>query len=949
MNMINILKKSRLYFLVVFLAACSLFILPAKNVSAANTNIYISPSSTTVGNSAGFTVDLKLNTTTAFLGWQVDIQYDATKLQCTGVTMGTWLSNYVTGHGGMVWSPGSPTIDNSGGSITNLAQGGLNISAGLTGDGVLCTISFTTNQNVNSITSVNPLNISVTNTQGSDIPNVTFNGGAIFVGTIPAPSITSFAPTAQVPGGIVIINGSNFTGTSSVSFGGIAAQAFFFNSDTKITALVGTGASGTVAVTTPGGTSSLSGFTLLSAPVISYFSPVSAAGGQSVIITGTGFSGSSSVSFGGTAAVNFTVNSPVQITAIVAANGASGAVSVINSYGTGTLSGFTFIPPPVISSFTPSSGGNGTIVTINGSGFTGTSIVNFGGTPAQHFTIISNTQITAIVGTGTTGNVAITASGGSVTSSGSFTFVPAPTITSFNPSTGGNGTSIIINGTNLGTATHVSFGSATAQSFVINSDTQITAIVGNGANGTVSVTTAGGTASQSGFTFIPTPVINSFSPTAGAAGAVITISGNNFTGATGVSFGGVAVTSFTVNNATTITAAVSVTGASGAVTVTTPGGTGTQVGFTFYPVPSISGFSPTSGTNGNIITIMGTGFLGTSNVTFGGISASSFTVNSSTQIIASLAGGASGAVGITTPGGNATMDGFTFVSPSATVGFFPLTTTVINGSSFSIDFVVDTSTGLLSWQSDISFDANKFQCTGIEEGDFLFYYALNNGGVAIPIANPTIDNQNGIIHNVGYTVLGVGSGGRSGSGTLCVLHFVANTTAGGTGTISPFGLNLNDAYGNPLPNVATQNANVTVNLPYPVITSFSPNPAGRGDIFTILGSNFSNASAVTFGGTPASSFTVVSDTQIIAVVNNGATGQVSVTTPGGVAVKSGFVFIPVWDVNRDHIGNVLDVVRIGLHWNTTGTPGWIPEDINGDGVVNIMDVVALGLHWNETW
>jgi hypothetical protein len=106
---------------------------------------------------------------------------------------------------------------------------------------------------------------------------------------------------------------------------------------------------------------------------------------------------------------------------------------------------------------------------------------------------------------------------------------------------------------------------------------------------------------------------------------------------------------------------------------------------------------------------------------------------------------------------------------------------------------------------------------------------------------------------------------------------------------------------------------------------------------------------VTLGGTPASSFTVVSDTQIIAVVNNGATGQVSVTTPGGVAVKSGFVFIPVWDVNRDHIGNVLDVVRIGLHWNTTGTPGWIPEDINGDGVVNIMDVVALGLHWNETW
>jgi len=949
MNTIDLLKKSRLYFLVVFLVTCSLFILPAKNVSAANTNIYISPSSTTVGNSASFTVDLKLNTTTAFLGWQADIHYDATKLQCTGVTMGTWLSSYVAGHGGMIWSPGSPTIDNSGGSITNLAQGGLNISVGLTGDGVLCTLSFTTKQNVNSITSVNPLNISVTNTQGSDIPNVTFNGGAIFVGTIPAPSITSFAPTAQVIGGLVIINGSNFTGASSVIFGGIAAQAFFFNSDSQITAVVGTGASGTVAVTTPGGTGSLSGFTLLGAPVISSFSPASAAGGQSVTITGTGFSGSNSVSFGGTAVASFTVNSPVQITAIVATNGASGSVSVTNYYGTGTLSGFTFIPPPVINSFSPSSGGNGTVVTINGSSFSGTSVVKFGVTPAQQFTVISNTQIVANVGTGTTGNVAITASGGSVTSSGIFTFVPPPTITSFNPPTGGNGTSMIINGTNLGAATSVSFGNATARSFVINSDSQITAIVGTGANGAVSVTTAGGTTSLSGFTFIPAPVVSSFSPAAGAAGAVITITGSNFTGATSVSFGGIAATSYNVNNVTTITATVSVTGTSGAVSVTTPGGTGTQDGFTFYPVPAITGFSPTSGTNGNSIIITGTGFLGTTNVAFGGVSASSFTVNSSTQITATLGGGASGTVGVTAPGGNATLDGFTFVSPSATVGFFPVTTTVINGSSFSIDFVVDTSTGLLSWQSDISFDASKFQCTGIEEGDFLFYYALNNGGVAIPIANPTIDNQNGIIHDVGYTVLGVGSGGRSGSGTLCVLHFVANATTSGSGTISPVGLNLNDAYGNPLPNVATQNASVTVNLPYPVITSFSPNPAGRGDIFTILGSNFSNASAVTLGGTPASSFTVVSDTQIIAVVNNGATGQVSVTTPGGVAVKSGFVFIPVWDVNRDHIGNVLDVVRIGLHWNTTGTPGWIPEDINGDGVVNIMDVVALGLHWNETW
>jgi len=417
-----------------------------------------------------------------------------------------------------------------------------------------------------------------------------------------------------------------------------------------------------------------------------------------------------------------------------------------------------------------------------------------------------------------------------------------------------------------------------------------------------------------------------------------------------VSFGGIPAASFTIDNPTTITATVGVTSASGSISVTTAGGTANQTGFTFYSVPTITTFSPASGTTGDVVTITGTGFIGATNVTFGGVSASSFTVNSGTQITAIVGGGDTGSVDVTAPGGSATISGFTFVSPSATIGFFPATAVINNGSSFSVDLVVNTSTGLLSWQSNITFDPSKMQCTGIEEGDFLSYYASVNGGVSIPISNPVIDNQNGTISNIGYTVLGVGMGGRSGIGTLCVLNFVANSPASGTGMITPLNVSLNDAYGNALPDVSIQSCNVTVNWPTPVITGFSPNPAGRGDVVTILGSNFNSASSVTFGGTPPSGFNVVSDTQITAVIGqNSSTGQVSVNTPGGTAVMSGFVFIPVWDVNRDGIGNIQDVVLIGLHWNVTGTPGWIPEDVNDDGVVNILDVVVLGLHWNETW
>ncbi len=79
---------------------------------------------------------------------------------------------------------------------------------------------------------------------------------------------------------------------------------------------------------------------------------------------------------------------------------------------------------------------------------------------------------------------------------------PAPTITSFTPASGGNGTRVTIKGTNLFGATSVRFGSTAAKSFTVNSDTQITAIVGTGATGKVTVRTLAGTAiSTTNFNF----------------------------------------------------------------------------------------------------------------------------------------------------------------------------------------------------------------------------------------------------------------------------------------------------------------------------------------------------------------------------------------------------------------------------------------------------------------
>ncbi|HEX8409763.1 MAG TPA: S8 family serine peptidase [Thermoanaerobaculia bacterium] len=88
---------------------------------------------------------------------------------------------------------------------------------------------------------------------------------------------------------------------------------------------------------------------------------------------------------------------------------------------TGFIGGGGGTPAPSISSFSPTSGGVGTSVTVNGSNFTGASAVRFNGQSAS-FSVISSSQITATVpNCSSTGTVSVVTSGGTATSSGSFT------------------------------------------------------------------------------------------------------------------------------------------------------------------------------------------------------------------------------------------------------------------------------------------------------------------------------------------------------------------------------------------------------------------------------------------------------------------------------------------------------------------------------------------------
>ncbi|MGA8154306.1 MAG: IPT/TIG domain-containing protein [Terriglobales bacterium] len=132
-------------------------------------------------------------------------------------------------------------------------------------------------------------------------------------------------------------------------------------------------------------------------------------------------------------------------------------------------------------------------------------------------------------------------------------------------------------------------------------------------------------------------------------GQKVGILGQGFTGTTNVSFNATPAT-FTIESDTFLEATVPDGATTGPVTVTTPGGMLTS-NKQFRVMPVILSFSPTSGPVGALVTITGTGLTQTTKVAFCGVPASSFTIDSDTQVTAIAPAGAHDRIAITTAGG----------------------------------------------------------------------------------------------------------------------------------------------------------------------------------------------------------------------------------------------------------------------------------------------------------
>jgi hypothetical protein len=73
----------------------------------------------------------------------------------------------------------------------------------------------------------------------------------------------------------------------------------------------------------------------------------------------------------------------------------------------------------------------------------------------------------------------------------------------------------------------------------------------------------------------------------------------------------------------------------------------------------------------------------------------------------------------------------------------------------------------------------------------------------------------------------------------------------------------------------------------PTVTGFLPASVAVGDLVTLTGTGFVGVLSVSFNGTPADVFTLVSDTRLTAIVPRGAiSGPLAVTTPGGTGTSA---------------------------------------------------------------
>jgi YD repeat-containing protein len=243
-------------------------------------------------------------------------------------------------------------------------------------------------------------------------------------------------------------------------------------------------------------------------------------GGTLIRVLGSGFvAGATQVTIGGTPVTDsaMTYVSSTELLITTPPHDVSGLVDVVVTTPAGSSTGknaYTYgLAAPSIGSLSKTKGrtSGGETVTLTGANFViGQTTVRLGGADATQVVVTSTTSLSFLTPTGSPGPTAITVTtpGGTATRAAAFQYMAAPIILSFTPTHGTPGTIVTITGQNfdpLPSGNAVAFAGTPA---VISSAaaTQLVVAVPTGAaNGVITVTTAGGTATSA--TVFPTSSI----------------------------------------------------------------------------------------------------------------------------------------------------------------------------------------------------------------------------------------------------------------------------------------------------------------------------------------------------------------------------------------------------------------------------------------------------------
>ena len=123
----------------------------------------------------------------------------------------------------------------------------------------------------------------------------------------------------------------------------------------------------------------------------------------------------------------------------------------------------------------------------------------------------------------------------------------------------------------------------------------------------------------------------------------------------------------------------------------------------------------------------------------------------------------------------------------------------------------------------------------------------------------------------------------------------------------------------------------------PTITSFTPSSGCSGIVsIAITGTNLTNATAVTIGGTAVSSIVSNTSTQIVVIAGTGTTGTIAVTTAGGTATSASVFTVNPSPTVAPLTGGATSVCSASVTPAFSDvTPGGIWSVANGTGTASV--------------